>query len=149
MIKLSDYVMNFLAKKGIQDVFTVSGGASAHLLDSLGKHPELKYICNHHEQASAMAAEGYARVTGNFGVCLVSSAPAQTNALTGVLCSWNDSIPVMFISGQCASRWLKEGTKLRQRGVHEVDILPMVKDSTKYATRLESPNDIRKVMEEA
>jgi acetolactate synthase-1/2/3 large subunit len=149
MVKLSDYVMNFLVEKGIKDVFLVSGGASMHLLDSLGNNPNLNYYCNHHEQASAMSAEGYARISDNFGVCLVSSGPAQTNALTGLMCAWEDSIPVMFISGNCGSKWLKGDTGLRQRGVHEVDILPMVKDVTKYAVRVANPNMIKYILEEA
>lgn len=143
MIKVSDYVINFLVKKGIKDIFLVSGGASMHLLDSLGSSPDLKYYCNHHEQASAMSAEGYARITKNFGVCLVSSGPAQTNALTGLMCAWEDSIPVMFISGNCNSDHLKGDTELRQRGVHEVDILPMVKDVTKYSVRLSKATNIQ------
>ena len=143
MVKVSDYVMDFLAKKGVKDVFLVSGGNSMHLLDSLGKHPTLRYICNHHEQASAMSAEGYARITGNFGVCLVSSGPAQTNALTGLMCAWEDSIPVMFISGNCNSTQLKGNSGLRQKGVHEVDILPMVKDVTKMSLRITDPNQIK------
>lgn len=149
MMKLSDYVMDFLSDKGIEDVFLVSGGNSMHLLESLGNHPTLKYTCNHHEQASAMAAEGYARVTGNFGVCLVSSGPAQTNALTGLMCAWEDSVPVMFISGNCSSQHLKNGSGLRQRGVHEVDILPMVEDVTKYSVRITHPESIRYHLEKA
>lgn len=149
LLKVSDYVMNFLVEKGVKDVFLVSGGNSMHLLDSLGNNKNLNYYCNHHEQASAMSAEGYARISKNFGVCLVSSGPAQTNALTGLMCAWEDSIPVMFISGNCNSYHLKGDTKLRQRGVHEVDILPMVKDVTKYAIRVVNPSTIRYDLEKA
>ncbi len=149
MVKASDYIMNFLANKGIKDVFIVSGGNSMHLLDSLGRHSSLRYVCNHHEQASAMSAEGYARITKNFGVCLISSGPAQTNALTGLMCAWEDSIPVMFISGNCGSKWLKGDTGLRQRGIHEVDILPMVQDVTKYAERILDANLIPEYLETA
>ena len=146
MVKVSDYVVGFLHQKNVRDVFIVSGGASMHLLESLG-NSNINYYCNHHEQASAMSAEGYARITKKFGVCLVSSGPAQTNALTGLMCAWEDSVPVMFISGNCGSKWLKQDPKLRQRGVHEVDILPMVKDVTKYAVRITDPTRIKYELE--
>ncbi len=120
-----------------------------YLLDSLGRNPNINYVCNHHEQASAMAAEGYARITKNFGVCLVSTGPATTNTLTGVECAWNDSIPVMFISGQANSKTLIGDTGMRQR-THEANIVPMVKHHiTKYATLVTSSAEIQPVMEYA
>lgn len=146
---VAEYVIDFIAKQEIKDVFTVSGGGSMFLLEALGNHPKLKYWCNHHEQASAMAAEAYARLQGNFGVCLVSTAPAGTNAITGVACAWNDSIPVMFISGQANSKNLIGNTGLRQRGVHEVDIVSLVKPITKYAHIVLDPNEIKTVMVDA
>jgi acetolactate synthase-1/2/3 large subunit len=148
-MKVSDYVMDFLVKKGAKTIFTVSGGGSMHLLDSMGRNKALSYICNHHEQAAAFAAEGYARASGTFGVCLVSTAPAATNAVTGVLAAWNDSIPVFYISGQANSKYLIGTTGMRQRGVHEADIVSIVKPITKYATIVYYAIDIRFKLEKA
>ena len=100
MIKLTDYICNFLADKGVKDIFMISGGGAMHLNDSVGKHPKLNYICNHHEQASAIAAEGYARTPGKMGVVVVTSGPGGTNTLTGVIGQWLDSVPCLYISGQ-------------------------------------------------
>lgn len=148
-IKVSDYVMKFLAGKGCSTVFTFAGGGAAHLMDSLGKAPTLGYISCHHEQAAAMAAEGYARTTGTFGVCLVSTGPATTNTITGVECAWNDSIPVLFISGQAASHSLILDKPLRQNGVHEANIIPIISPITKYAQQVLHARDIPKVLEDA
>lgn len=149
MVTVSQYVMDFLVKKGIKDIFIVAGGGSMYLLDALRSNLELNYICNHHEQASAMSAEAYARVTGNFGTCLVSTGPATTNALTGVACAWNDSIPVMYVSGQANSKYLIRDTGMRQYGVHEAPIIPMVKPITKYAVMIENALNIRYELEKA
>ncbi|MBI2641932.1 thiamine pyrophosphate-binding protein, partial [Candidatus Roizmanbacteria bacterium] len=99
MIKLSDYIFDYLHKQGLTHIFLISGGGNIHLIDSVGKS-KLKYICNHHEQACATAAEGYARLRGDFGACLVTTGPGGTNAITGMLGSWHDSIPMLNISGQ-------------------------------------------------
>jgi acetolactate synthase-1/2/3 large subunit len=146
-IRVADYVMNFLAQRQIKNVYTLAGGGSMYLLDALGHHPDLRYICNHHEQASAMSAEADARVTRNFGVCLVSTGPATTNTLTGVLCAWNDSIPVMFISGQANSKYLIKDTGLRQHGVHEADIVSVVSHVVKYAVTIDDAEKIRYYLE--
>jgi len=146
---VAEYVIDFISNKGVKDVFLVSGGGAMYLLEALGNRKDINYICNHHEQASAMAAEGYARVTKNFGVCLVSTGPATTNTLTGVECAWNDSIPVMFISGQANSKTLIGNTGMRQRGTHEANIVPMVKHITKYASLVTNPAEIQPIMEYA
>ena len=106
MIKLSDYIVSFLEDKGIKHVFMLSGGGAMHLNDSIGRSSKIKYICTLHEQAAAIAAEAYARVTGNLGVSIVTSGPGGTNILTGVAGSWVDSIPVLipdFPYKRCAS----------------------------------------------
>jgi acetolactate synthase-1/2/3 large subunit len=139
IMTVAEYVMDFIAKKGVKDVFTVAGGGSMYLLEAMSK--KLNYTCNHHEQAASMAAEAYARVSKNFGVCLVSTGPAATNALTGVACAWNDSIPVMYISGQAKSDHLIGHTLMRQRGVHEVNIVKIVSPITKYAECILDPKD--------
>src|SRR5271167_4036963 len=100
MIRLADYVVQKLVEHGVRHVFLVTGGAAMHLNDALGREPRLRYICNHHEQASAMAAEGYARVTGSVGVVCVTAGPGGMNALNGVFGAFTDSIPMLVISGQ-------------------------------------------------
>ena len=100
VIKLSDYVIRRLADWGVRHIFMVSGGGAMHLNDSIGREPRIRYICNHHEQASAMAAEGYARVSGKIGVVNVTSGPGSINALNGVFGAWTDSIPMLILSGQ-------------------------------------------------
>lgn len=99
-IRVADYLTKRIAEAGVRHVFMVSGGGAMHLNDAVGKNKDIQYVCNHHEQACAIAVEGYARVTGNLGVAVVTSGPGGTNAVTGVLGLWLDSIPGMFISGQ-------------------------------------------------
>lgn len=149
MIRLSDYVMECVAREGVKHVFMVSGGGGMYLIDSLGRRPDMTYVCNHHEQASAMSAEGYQRATGNLGVALVTTGPAGTNAITGVLCSWNDSIPLVVLSGQANSKFLIGETGLRQRGVHEANITKLVESVTKYAVTVTDETEIRYHMEKA
>lgn len=149
MIKLSDYVIKFVADLGVKHIFTMVGGGAMHLNDSLGHCPEIEFICNLHEQASAIAAEAYARVTNNIGVALVTSGPGGTNAITGVAGAWLDSIPCLFISGQVKRADLKKDTGVRQLGVQEIDIVSIVKTITKYAVTIIDPNTIRYHMEKA
>ena len=96
MIKVSDYIMQYLANIGTRHIFMLTGGGAMHLNDSIGREKRIQYICNHHEQASAIAAEGYARVSGDVAVVCVTSGPGGTNALTGVLGQWLDSLPVLY-----------------------------------------------------
>jgi len=132
-MKVSDLVFDFISSKGIDTIFTVSGGGCMHLIDSLGKNKNLKYVCNHHEQACAMAAEGYARVSTTPGCILVTTGPGGTNTITGVLCAYQDSIPMIVISGQVPSDQLSNGTGCRQIGQQEHNIVDTVKSMTKYA----------------
>ncbi|MBT5469315.1 MAG: hypothetical protein HOK41_01810, partial [Nitrospina sp.] len=148
-MKVSDYIFSELAALGVKDVFTVSGGAAMHLLDSLGTNKDINHISTHHEQAAAMAAEGNARITGKPGVTLVTSGPGGTNALTGVCGAWIDSIPTIFLSGQVTSNTLIEGTGLRQFGIQESDIVSMVKSVTKYAVVLKDPNQVKYHLQKA
>src|SRR3989339_1586216 len=98
-IKLSDFVIQFIEKLGVKHIFLISGGGNIHLVDSLGKSKKIEFVCNHHEQAASTAAEAYSRIKG-FGVCLVTTGPGGTNAITGVLGAYQDSIPMLVISGQ-------------------------------------------------
>src|SRR3989338_11186097 len=113
-IKLSDYLVKFIEDLGVKHIFLISGGGNIHLIDSIGRSKKIKYICNHHEQSSATAAESYARVSENIGVCVVTTGPGGTNAITGVTGAWLDSIPILCISGQVRRDLSAEGTGLRQ-----------------------------------
>jgi acetolactate synthase-1/2/3 large subunit len=144
---VAEYVIDFIVKKEVKHIFTVSGGGSMYLLEAMSK--KVDYVCNHHEQASSISAEAYARVSNNFGVCLVSTGPAVTNTLTGVACAWNDSIPVMYISGQAKSDHLIGNTRMRQRGVHEVDTIKIVSPITKYAKCVLDENEIGNILDDA
>jgi acetolactate synthase-1/2/3 large subunit len=148
-MKLSDFVFEFIESKGIDTVFTVSGGGCMHLIDSLGKNKKLKYVCNHHEQACTMAAEGYAKTKGIPGCVLVTTGPGGTNTLTGVLCAYQDSIPMIIISGQVPSDQLSKGTGCRQIGQQEFNIIDTVKTMTKYSTTILKKNDILYELEKA
>jgi acetolactate synthase-1/2/3 large subunit len=150
-VKVSDYIFDFLISKGIDTVFSVSGGAAAHLLNSV-KEKNLKYICNYHEQACAMAAEGYARIAKKPACVLVTNGPGSSNTITGVLGAYQDSIPMIIISGQVPTNQSLNSLKninLRQLGVQECDIISMVKPITKYAIQVINPNDIIHILEEA
>ena len=151
MIKLSDYVMDFLADRGLKYIFMVSGGAAMHLNDSVGRCKRLNYICNHHEQASTIAAESYSRVTGELGVALVTSGPGGTNAITGVYGAWVDSIPILVISGQVKYETTvgSTGLPLRQLGDQELYIINLVQPITKYAVMVKDPRSIRYHLERA
>jgi acetolactate synthase I/II/III large subunit len=151
MIKVADYIANYLAScdQVAHDVFLVAGGGNMHLLDSVGRS-KLRYICNHHEQACAMAAEGYARVTNKIGVAFVTTGPGGTNAITGVLGAWVDSIPTLTISGQVKlSTTIYRQPQLRQLGDQEINIVDIVKPITKYAVMITDKNQVRYHLEKA
>jgi acetolactate synthase-1/2/3 large subunit len=141
-MKLSDYVMDRVAAEGVEDVFLLPGGGCLHLVDSLGRHPKLRFVCNLHEQGTAVAVDAYAQVRG-FGVGLVTTGPGGTNALTGVAAAWLDSTPCLFLSGQVKRADLKRDSGLRQMGFQEIDIVSMARPITKYAVTVEDPAEIR------
>lgn len=149
MVKISDYVMQFIADLGVEKVFYITGGGAMHLNDSLGRNEALEGVCMIHEQGASIAAEAYARVHEGYGACLVTSGPGGTNALTGLAGAYIDSIPVIFLSGQVKRADLIGNQNLRQFGIQEVDILSMVKSHTKYAVQIQNPEDIRYEMEKA
>lgn len=150
-IKASDYIAKLLVENGIKNVFSVVGGGAMHLNDSFGNYPGLRVIYNHHEQGSAMAAEGYARVNGVPAAVCVTTGPGGTNAITGVLCAWQDNIPMLVISGQVRYNITVESTglPLRQNGEQEHYIIDTVKSITKYAVMIKDPNMIRYHIEKA
>lgn len=148
-MKLSDYVIRFIEEQGVKHVFMVPGGGAMHLNDSLGQSRSITWVCNLHEQASAMAAETYAKATANLGVALFTTGPGGTNAITGVAGAWLDSTACLFISGQVKRPDLKGKSGVRQMGVQEVDIVSAVKGLTKYAKLVTDPGSIRYHLEKA
>ena len=152
-IRLADYVANFLVEHGVTDVFSVVGGGAMHLNDALGHNKGLKVTYNHHEQACAIAAEAYARLENRIAAVCVTTGPGGTNAITGVVGGWLDSIPMFVISGQVrydttARFALKEaGAVVRAMGDQEYDIVKSVEPMTKYAVMIEDPSMIRQALE--
>src|ERR1700750_2781879 len=132
-MKLSDYVLKFVADLVIKDLFLVTGGGAMHLSQSLAAETRLTAICNSHEQASAICAEGYAKATNGLGVCMVTTGPGGTNAVTGVAGAWLDSTPTLFLSGQVKrpdrmfDAVTNEPLGMRQGGVGEVGIFSLAK----------------------
>lgn len=154
--RLADYVADFLVGRGVTDVFSVVGGGAMHLNDALGHHDKLTVTYNHHEQACAIAAEAYARLDNKIAAVCVTTGPGGTNALTGVLGGWLDSIPMFIISGQVrydtTARYamqFTDGLPLRAVGDQEYDIVKSVQHMTKYAVMIENPKDIRYALEKA
>lgn len=153
--RLADYVADFLVAHGVSDVFSVVGGGAMHLNDALGHNADLRVTYNHHEQACAIAAEAYARLENKIAAVCVTTGPGGTNALTGVVGGWLDSIPMFIISGQVrydtTARYALQytGTPLRAMGDQEYDITKAVQYMTKFAAMLEDPKDIRYLLEKA
>lgn len=151
-MRVSDYVIKYLRDiYNIDTIFTVSGGGCIFLIDSLGSTDGVQYVATHHEQAAAIAAEGYARINNKLGACIVTSGPGGTNALTGTLCNWLDSIPVIYISGQVNKEMTTDYTQLplRQLGDQEFDIVKSVKNMTKYAIQVNDASQIKYHLEKA
>lgn len=150
-IKVSNYIAQFLADHGVKDVFMITGGGAMHLNDAIGHHDSLHCTYNHHEQACAIAAEGYARLTGKVAAVCVTSGPGGTNAITGVLGGWQDSIPMLVLSGQVKRETTTWSTSvpLRQLGDQEFQIVDCVKNMTKYARMITEPMEIRYHLEKA
>ncbi len=143
MIKVSDFVINFIADLGVKHIFMLPGGGCMHLVDSLGKNKHLQYICNLHEQASAIAAEAYGQYTNTLGVALVTTGPGGTNTITGLAGAWIDSTPMLIISGQAKKEDMLTGRGVRQMGIQEVDIISVVSPITKYAVTVVEPEMIK------
>ena len=151
MIRVSHYIADFFVAMGIRDVFLVSGGGMMFLLDGLACQKELNVICTHHEQAAAMAGVAHAKLLGKPAVVYVTTGCGSTNAITGLVDAWQDSVPVIFISGQSKRSESIRGTgiSVRQLGVQEVDILPIVKSITKYSVYVDTPEKIGFYLQQA
>lgn len=155
-IKVSNYIAQFLVDHGVTDAFSVVGGGAMHLNDAFGHQEGLRTTYNHHEQASAIAAEAYARLENKIALLCVTSGPGGTNAITGVVGGWLDSIPMFVVSGQVkyvtTARYAKKinpQINLRSLGDQEYDIVRSVKPMTKYAVMVEDAKDIRYICEKA
>lgn len=148
-MKLSDYVAQFLVDQGVTVTFVLTGGCIIHIIDSVAKKQGINYLPVHHEQAGAMAADAYARITGKIGVAMATSGPGATNLLTGTCCSYYDSIPVVMITGQVPTSQLKRDSMSRQIGFQETDVVSIFRSVTKYATLVDDPSRIRYELEKA
>ena len=152
IIKVSDYIAGFLTEHDITDCFMVTGGGAMHLDDALGHQSGLRCVFNHHEQGSAIAAEAYARATGRIAAVCVTSGPGGTNAITGVMGGWLDSIPMLILSGQVKREttvWACPELNLRQLGDQEFPIIESVRCMTKYAVMVTRPEEIAYHLEKA
>lgn len=148
-LKLSNVISQFLAEQGIRHAFVVSGGASLHLIHSIAETPGTSYVCPQHEQAGAMAADGYARVSGGLGCAVATSGPGATNLITGICSSYYDSVPVLFLTGQVATFRAKGDTGVRQIGFQETDTVDICRSITKYAVTVRDPYRIRYELQKA
>ncbi len=150
-MRVADYIADGLARLGVRDVFMVTGGGAMHLDDAIGQHHDLRPVFDHHEQACAIAAEGYARASGGIGAVCVTTGPGGTNTITGVLGQWHDSIPTLYLSGQVRLDTTVASTALplRQLGDQEADIVRLVAPITKYAVSIIDPSTARYHFEKA
>lgn len=148
-MRVADYLVRRIADLGVNHVFMLPGGGAMHLNDAITLEPRIKPVVCHHEQACGIAAEAYGRVKEAFGVAMVTTGPGATNIITPVVGAWIESVPLLVISGQVKNADRLRGRPLRQTGVQEVDIVPMVRHCTKYAVTIERPADVRSILERA
>lgn len=152
-MRVADFIADFIFEElDVKHVFMVTGAGIMHLTDGVASHPKLQAICPHHEQTSSMAIDAYSRASENFGVGFFTSGPGGTNAVTGLCGAWQDSVPCLFISGQVKKKETTNNAKipgLRQFGVQELDMIPIVKYACKYATTLNDPNKVKYELEKA
>jgi acetolactate synthase-1/2/3 large subunit len=150
MKKVSDFIFEYIAMTtSVRHIFMLPGGGCMHLVDSLGRNKHFEYICNLHEQASAIAAEAYGQYNNELGIAMVTTGPGATNAITGVAGAWIDSTPLLVLSGQAKTTDLIGDRGIRQMGIQEVDIIPMVAPVTKYACRVMEPGRIKYELQKA
>jgi len=148
-LRVADYVVKFIKDLGVKYIFLVPGGGAMYLNDALVKNKGMNFIANHNEQASSISAEAYSRINENIGVAMVTTGPGSTNAVTGVVGAWIESVPLLIISGQVKRADLKLNSGVRQKGPQEVDIVSMIQNVTKYAKTITNPNDIKMELEKA
>lgn len=150
-MRVADFIFKFLVEKGVESLFMVSGGQAMFLVDAVCQNKDIKVICTHHEQAAAMAAEAYGRITGKLGVALVTAGPGSINAINGLVGGWTDSSPMMVISGQSALSCVQfqQRTKIRQYGIQGINIKPFVESGTKYFITVDDPCKILYYLQKA
>jgi len=151
MIRVVDYIIQALIDYGVKHIFLVVGGGAMYFNDAI-KKSGIKYVCFHHEQAATMAAEGYARTSGKLAVICVTSGPGGTNAITGILGAWLDSVPILCLSGQVKFETTIASCpelKLRQLGDQEINIVDIVRPITKYAKMITKAEEVKTELEKA
>lgn len=148
-VRVADYIINFIKNLGVKYIFLVPGGGAMFLNDAVASCKGLKFVANHNEQASSISAEAYARVSGNIGVAMVTTGPGSTNAITGLVGAWIESVPLIIISGQVKRQDLKLNSGVRQKGPQEVGIVTMINSVTKYAKTIQNKNSIKYELEKA
>ena len=150
-VRVADIIVDFIHKLGVDTVFTLTGGGAMFLNDAVAAHPQMKAVCNHHEQACAMAAVGYAKLRNGYASAILTTGCGATNAITGLLDAWQDNVPCIFISGQVKRKETSHNATvpMRQFGVQEADIIPVVKSLTKYAVMVNEPTEILFELEKA
>lgn len=149
-VKVSDYLVSRLHElTGSRHCFFLSGGGIMHLCDSLGSAPDITPVPMHHEQAASIAADACGRVHNTIGICFVTTGPGGTNAVTGVAGAWQESTPLLVVSGQVSRANWRGNSGIRQMGIQEVDIVPIVQSITKYAAMVLEPTEIRYHLEKA
>ena len=146
-MKVSDYIALFFSRIGVRHAFVVTGGAALHLIDGIDKTSNIDYICCHHEQSAAMAADAYSRITQNIGLAISSSGPGATNLITGICGCYYDSVPAFFITGQVSTTRMSNNSGVRQIGFQETPIVDIVKNFTNYAVQIKEPKSIRYELE--
>ncbi len=152
-MNLSDYVLNFLVKKKVKEVFLITGGAISFMVDAFSRNKKIKYISVAHEQGAAMMADAYSRLGPNYSCTMVTSGPGATNLLTGIACSYFDSVPSLHICGKVNTYEQQSSNKstlnVRQVGFQETDIISISKPITKFSYKLSDPNEIRYILEKS
>lgn len=148
-MKVSDYIVQYIESRGVNTVFGYIGGMITHLVDSIASNPNVQFIQTYHEQTAAIAAEGYAKESGNFGVAISTSGPGVTNMMTGIADAYFDSIPVLYITGQVNTYEYKYDKPIRQQGFQETDVISLVKPITKYAKLVDNVADIKYELDKA
>jgi acetolactate synthase-1/2/3 large subunit len=148
-MKATDYIVSFFVAHGIKYVFGYQGGMITHLVDSISKSADIRFIQCYHEQSAAIAAEGYDRASGKFGVAISTSGPGSTNMITGIANAYYDSIPVIYITGQVNTYEYKYQKPIRQMGFQETDIVSIVKPITKYAVMINDVAHVKYELEKA
>ena len=145
-MRVADWIIGSLYNVGLRKVFGVTGGAVVHLFDAAEKNKNIDVTFFNHEQSASFAAEAYTKLTGEISLCLVTTGPGATNAITGLSAAWLDSIPTFFISGQARSNNIIAGRNLRQVGTQEIDIIPVVKSLTNYSSQLKNISHLRQTL---